>query len=161
MAEAEASFNLDGITGPVQAGGFPKERAAAAVEHASDDLVLRIVVPGLRILTHVHSGPAEGALAEEVVVGIGHPLQRECREPLAVMEPVEHHGELFVVHPVARERHVNSFCFGVLPKMTFPRLLVHVQDVIRGAERRCPREDTRSCIKRHIANQRRRLHQSP
>ena len=44
-----------------------QERPAAAVEHAADDLDLRIVVRSARVLVQVEAGVTAGTLLEEAV----------------------------------------------------------------------------------------------
>ena len=51
-----------------------------------------------------------------------------------MMQPVKHDGELFVIHPVARKRHLGGLCLGVLAKVSFPRLLEQGQDRVGAAE---------------------------
>src|SRR5579875_3038686 len=134
MAEPEAVLYLDGIAGPVQGSGLTKQRATAAIEQAADDLVLRVIVGGARVLVEVEAGEAADTLAEGPIVRVGQALDVEGRQPLAVVQPVEHDREFLVVHAVAGERDILSLGGGVLPEVSFPGLLVQLQDRIRGAE---------------------------
>ncbi len=134
VAEAEAAFDLDRIAGPVEAGRLAQERAAAAVEHAANQFALGIVVLGDRVFIHVEAGEAAAAPLKLAVVGVGQALQEEGGEALAVVEPVEHDGELFEVHPVAGHGNFDRFGLGVLLQMTFPSELVEVEDVVGAAQ---------------------------
>ena len=49
MPKSEAMLHFDRIARPIQGGGLAEQRAAATVEQAANNLVLRIVIGGLRI----------------------------------------------------------------------------------------------------------------
>ncbi len=135
MQRMEAVLDLDRVAGPIDGGGLAQERAAAAVEHAADDLVVRIVVRGVGIFVEVKAGEAADAGLVGFVVGIRKALQVEDGEPFAVVQPVEHHGEFFVVHSVAREGNVPRLGLGVLPQVAFPTFFVHFENAVGGAQR--------------------------
>ena len=97
--------------------------------------MLAVVVGRARVVAEIEAGEAAGAGLEGAVVRVGEALQVENGEPFAVMQPVEHHGEFFVVHPVAGEGDVFRPGGRVLPQVAFPALLVHVEDRVGGAER--------------------------
>ena len=126
VARLEAPLQLDGVPRPVQRRRLAHEGAAAAVEHAADDPVLGIVVGRRRVLAHVEAGVAPEAVEVAPVVGVAEALQVEGREPLAVVEPVEHDGKLFVVHPVPSHRDLHRLGLGVLAKVALPPPLVHL-----------------------------------
>ena len=130
----EAVLDFDRVAGPVEAGGVAEERAAAAVDETLDDLVLGIVVRGAGVFVHVEPGIAADAGPEGRVIGIAQPHQVEDREALAVVEPVEHDGELLVVHPVARHRDIDGLRAGVLAKVPLPTFRVQPPDRIGTAE---------------------------
>src|SRR5262249_12382129 len=125
---------LDGIAGPVQRGGLTQERTAAAVEQAADNLVPGVVVRRARVLIEVEAGVAADTLAEESVVWVRESLDIEGRQALPIMEPVEHDGELLVVHAIAGKGDVLRPGGGVLAEMPFPRFLVEAEDVIRPTQ---------------------------
>ncbi len=130
----EAILDFDRVAGPVEGRRLAQQRPAAAVEHAADDLVLGIVVGRAGVFVHVEAGVAADPLAEGAVVGIGQPLQVEDGQPFAVVQPVEHDGELFVVHAVAGERDLRRLGQRVLPQMSFPGLLVKLQHTVGAAQ---------------------------
>src|SRR5262249_34947500 len=55
--------------------------------------------------------------------------------PFSVVQPVKHDGKFFVVHSVTREWDLDRFGQRVLPEMSFPCLLVHVEHLVVGAHR--------------------------
>ena len=130
----EAALHLDGIAGPVQGGGVPQKRPAAAVEHAADDLALAVVVGGRGVVAQVEAGVPLDPPLKVAVARVGQALQVEDREALAVVHPVEGDRKLPVVHAVAGKGHVDSPGFGVLAQVPLPGLLVQVQDDIGRAQ---------------------------
>ena len=71
---AEAVLDLDRVAGPIQGGGLPQQRSAAAVEQAADDLVLPVVVLGAGILVEIEAGVAANA-------GLKRPVVRDPTVP--------------------------------------------------------------------------------
>src|SRR5579884_188732 len=134
VTEPEAILYLDGIAGPIQGGSLAQQRATAAIKQAADDLVLRIVVGRACILVEVEAGEAADTSAEGPVVWVGQALDVEGRQPLAVVQPIEQDRELLIVHAIAGERNLLGLGGGVLPEVSFPGLLVQLQDCIRSAE---------------------------
>ena len=131
----ESALDLNRIARPIQPGRLAHQRPAAAVEHAADDAVLPVIVVSLRIGAHIEAGKPFHPPPHRKVVRVRQRLQKEYRETLAVVHPVEHHRKLFVVHPVAGEGHINGLCFSILPQMALPPALVQVQDEIGRAQR--------------------------
>ena len=130
----EPALDFDGVSGPVQGRGLAHQRSAAAVEHAADDLVLRVVVGRGGVVAHVEARVTSRTDCQGVVVWVRQPLEKEDREPLAVVEPVEHDREFLVVHAIAGEWHLGCPGLGVLLEMALPTLLVQLQDDVRSAE---------------------------
>ena len=133
VAGPEPVLDLDRVAGPVERRRLAEQRAAAAVEQAADDLVLGVVVRRARDRRSGRSrriaSPAAGIATS---CGIAQALEVEDRQPLAVVQPVEHDGEFLVIHPVAGERHVGGLGRGVLAEMAFPGFLEHAS----GSSRR-------------------------
>ncbi len=125
---------FEGIPRPVHCRRVAQERPAAAVEVAPNDPVFRVVVGGPGILVQVEARITSHAPAEGLVTGIGKSLQVEDAKDLADVIPVEHHREFLVVHPLARQGNLHRSGFRVLPKMSFPGLLVHVEHIVGGPE---------------------------
>ena len=101
-------LDVERIADPVERRRLPQHRPAAAVLHAADDLVGRIVVGRLGILAHVEAGEPPGAL---LVLRVHRDRQAHAVEELqtlAVVHPVGLDDELLVVHPLARDRHVGG-----------------------------------------------------
>ena len=102
--------------------------AGLSVEEAPDDLELGVVVGRGRIVIEVEPRIPDDSLPEPRILRIAQTLQVEDREPLAVMEPVEHDGELFVVHSLTRKGHVDGAGFGVLSEVPLPGFLEASED---------------------------------
>ena len=125
VAGPEPVLDFDRVAGPVEGRRLAEQGPAAAVEQAADDLVLGVVVGCAGIVVQVEAGVPRDPLPEPGVVRVGQALEVEDRQPLAVVQPVEHDGKFLVVHPVARERHVLGPGRGVLAEVPFPGFLEH------------------------------------
>ncbi len=99
-------------------------------------MILRcgVVVGGAGVLVHVEAGVAYDATAEPLVARVGEALEVEDGQPLAVVHPVEHDGEFFVVHPVAGELNVPGAGQGVLAEVALPGLLIQAEDGVGAAQ---------------------------
>ena len=73
-------------------------------------------------------------MSETDVVGVGEPLEIEDGQAFTVVHPVEGDGKFLVVHPVTGKGHLNGLGQGVLSQVSFPGLLVHLQDDVVGAQ---------------------------
>ena len=135
VAGTEAILDLDRVAGPVQAGGPAQQGTAAAVDHAPDDLVLGIVVRCPGVFVHVEPGIAADAGREGRGIRVAETHQVEDGEPLAIVQPVEHHREFLVVHPVPRHRHIHGLRMGVLPEVPFPAFGIQITDRLGGPQR--------------------------
>ena len=96
--------------------------------------MLRVVVGDVRVLGHVHPGPAPHAAHQRPVVRLGEAVEDDRRPGLAVVHPVEAGVELLVVHAVAAQRHLGRLRLGVLAEVALHPLLEELQD--RGRRRR-------------------------
>ena len=134
VQRSEAPLDLDRIARPVDRRRLAQHRAPAAVEHAADQLPLRVVVVGDRVVAHVEACEAPGAGDQLAVVRAGQALEHEGGQPLAGVHPVEHHGELFEVHAVAGERHIDGLGLGVLPDVAVPGAFVQLQHHVGSAQ---------------------------
>ena len=131
----KAPRHLDGVARPIQRGGLAQHGAPAAVEHAANDVVFRVVIGRLRVFIHVEAGITPDALLVTGVGRIAQRLQDEGRDPFSVVHPIEHHGEFLVVHAFPRHGHVLGLGLGILLQVAVPAVLVHGQDAIRRPER--------------------------
>ena len=131
----EAVLDLDGVSGPVHRPRIPQQRPPAPVEEASDDLVFRVVVGRPRVLVHVETGEAAHAALKEGVFRVGERLLLQDHQGFTDVDPVHFGVEFLEVHAVAGELHVGGLGQGVLPQVSLPGLLVHLQDVVGGAQR--------------------------
>ena len=61
--------------------------------------------------------------------------EQKLEQFLADVHPIHHAVEFLVEHPVACERHLDRFRFGVLPQVSFPSFLIHVQNRVGSPER--------------------------
>ena len=134
VARAEPVLDLDRVARPVECGRPAEQGASAAVEEAPDDLVVGVVVGGPGVLVQVEPGVARDPPAERGVARVGEPLEVEHGQPLAVVHPVEHDGEFFVVHSIPGEFHLLGAGEGVLAEVALPRLLVQAEDGIGGPQ---------------------------
>ena len=87
--------------------------------------MLGVVVGSLRIFTVVKTGIPPHPLVEISGLGIHQTVEVERRQTLAVVNPVEHHRKLPVVHTVPGERHLRRLRLGVLPQVALPTQLAH------------------------------------
>ena len=120
VSQAKTIFNFDRISGPVQTGGFTHQGPAATVKHAADNVVLGVVIQRLRILIHIESGIAKRTMLKLRIGRVGQSLEVEGSEAFAVVKPIKHHGEFFVVHAIACKRDVGGFCQRELTQMPLP-----------------------------------------
>ena len=134
MHGPEAAGHLDRVARPIERGRLAQQGPARPIEEGADDAVLRVVVGGVRVLGHVHPGPAPHAAHQRAVVRLGEALQEDRRPGLAVVHPVEAGVELLVVHAVAAQRDLGRFRLGVLAEVAFHAPLVELQDAVVGAE---------------------------
>ena len=135
VAQSEAVLDVDGIAGPVERGRLSQERPSAAVEHAADNLVFRVIVRRTRIIAGVEAGKPSRSLDESFVVRIGECLIHEGRDSLGIVQPIEGNGKLLVVHTLAGDLDFDSAGRSVLPQMPFPRLLVKRKHAVGRAQR--------------------------
>ncbi len=126
--------DVERIANPIERCGFSQHRPAAAVLHAADDLVFRIVVGRVGILGHVEPGEAARARPIGRILRDRHPHPVEQLQTLAVVHPIGLHDEFLRVHALTRDRHLGGACFGVLLQQALVALRIHPQDVVAGAE---------------------------
>ena len=105
---------VERIAGPVECSGLAQHRPAAAVEETFDDLVLGIVVGRLQFVAHIETSEAPHPTFEFALVGIHQPVQIKRRQPLPVVDPVEHYREFAVIHSIASKGFFGRLSLGVL-----------------------------------------------
>ena len=129
------TLDVEWIADPIERGRLSKHRPAAAVLHAADDLVHRIVVGSLRILAHVEARKPPRA---RLVLLIHRDRQAHAVEelqPFAVVHPIGLDDELLVVHALSRDRHLGRLRLGVLPEQALVTLGIHLENVVGRTER--------------------------
>src|SRR5207237_10789461 len=115
--------DVDRVAGPFGGRGLAEEWAAAAVEEAADELLVGVVVRRAGVFVHVKAGEPADPAAELRVARVRKALEVEDAEPFRVMEPVEHHGEFLVIHPLPGELDLGRPRRGVLAEVALPGLL--------------------------------------
>ena len=133
----EAPLDLERIAGPVDRLRRAQHRAAAAVQDAADDPVLRVVVGLGRLVgvaRQVEAGEAADALPPDHVPGLAQPFLEQAVVALAVVHPVEAGGELLVVHAVGAQLGDRGLGFGVLPDVAVHAAAEQLQHLLGAAE---------------------------
>ena len=126
VSKRKAVFHFNRITCPIKRCCFAQQGASAPIKQAANNLVLWIVIRGLGIFIHVEPSIATQPTLHGTIGWCREALQAENSKSFAIVQPIKHHGEFFVVHPVSRER--NFCCFGAceLSQVPFPGLQVHL-----------------------------------
>ncbi len=128
--------HVERLADPFHRRRLPQQRSLAAVHHAADDVVLRIVVRRVGVLAHVEAGEAPHAL-EIFRIGRhrqGHPVEE--LKPFAVMLPVRQGAELLEVHSVDAGGHAFAgLRLGVLLDHPLVALHVHLHDLVARTQR--------------------------
>ncbi|MNE52744.1 hypothetical protein D3C80_1474320 [compost metagenome] len=96
--------------------------------------MLRIIVRRGRVLAHIESGEAAGAIAEARIVRVGKALDVEQRHLFGMMLPVQLDVELLEEHAVAGDLDLGGLRRGELAQVAFPSLGVHGLDAVGGAD---------------------------
>ena len=133
--QRDEAGRVERIADPVERRGLAQQRAAAAVDHRADQLLLGIVVRGIRVLTHVETGEPAGALAVGRQRGHRQRHAVEQLQALAVVHPVRLRRELLHVHAVASGRDVGGLRLGVLAEHAFEPGEVAPEDLVVSPQR--------------------------
>ena len=128
------SLDVERVADPIERRGFSEHRPAAAVLHAADDFVDRVVVRRFGILAHVEPGESPRPL---LVFRIGRDRQTHAVEelqPFAVVHPVGLDDEFLVVHALPGDRHVGGFRLRVLLDQAVVTAEEHLENFIAGPQ---------------------------
>ena len=129
------SFDVKRVADPIEGRGLPEHRPAAAVLHAADDFVYRVIVRGFGILAHVEPGESTGPFLVFRIRRDRETHAVEELQPFAMVHPVGLDDEFLVVHPLPGDRHVGRPGLGVLLEQPLVTLEEHLEHVVAGAQR--------------------------
>ena len=129
------SFDVERVADPIESRGFSEHRPAAAVLHAADDFVYRVVVRGFGILGHVEPGESPGAFLVFRIRRNRETHAIEKLQPFAMVHPVGLDDEFFVVHALPGDRDVGCPGLGVLLEQPLVTLEEHLEHFIAGPQR--------------------------